>query len=169
MVLVLTNHGMNLLGAIVTLIVGCGLAGWLLRLADRAMRKADKIDAVFHPFPGKIVRTAVIALTLIAVLNRFGVETTSLIALLGAAGLAVGLALQGMLGNVASGVMIPVFRPFKIGDVVTLGSDVPVIDPLGVFVGCSHLPDGPIAFLLNSKICVLMTFLHSDHDSFFSP
>lgn len=152
MVVLLTNYGMNVLGAIVTLIVGFGLAGWLSRLADRAMRKAGKIDAVFHPLPGKIVRIAVIVFTLIAVLNRFGVQTTSLIALLGAAGLAIGLALQGTLSNVASGVMILVFRPFKIGDAVKLGSDVYVIDSLGFFVCRAHLPDGPIAFLPNSKI-----------------
>ena len=152
MVVLLTNYGMNVLGAIVTLIVGFVLAGWLARLADRAMRKADKIDAVFHPLPGKVVRVAVIVFTLIAVLNRFGVETTSLIALLGAAGLAIGLALQGTLSNVASGVMILVFRPFKIGDAVKLDNDVYVIDSLGFFVCRAHLPDGPIAFLPNSRI-----------------
>ena len=152
MVVLLTNYGMNVLGALVTLIVGFILAGWLSRLADRAMQKAEKIDAVFHPLPGKIIRIAVVAFTLIAVLNRFGVETTSLIALLGAAGLAIGLALQGTLSNVASGVMILLFRPFKIGDAVKLGSDVYVIDSLGFFVCTAHLPDGPTAFLPNSRI-----------------
>jgi small conductance mechanosensitive channel len=90
--------------------------------------------------------------TLIAVLNRFGVQTTSLIAMLGAAGLAIGLALQGALSNVAAGVMILVFRPFKIGDAVRLGSDVYLIDSLGFFLCKAHLPDGPSAFLPNSKI-----------------
>ena len=106
MVLLLRNYGINVPGAIVTLMVGLGLAGWLSRLADRATRRPDKIDAVFHPLRGKIVRIAVIALMLTDVLNRLGVETTSLIALLGATGLAIGLALQGTLGNVASGVML---------------------------------------------------------------
>ena len=118
-VLLLTNYGMNLLGAIVTLIVGCGLAGWLSRLADRATRRADKIDAVFHPLPGKTVRTGVIALMLIAVLNRLGVGTTSLIALLGAAGLAIGLALQGSLGNVASCAMLQL-QTMRFADIHTL-------------------------------------------------
>ena len=72
-----------------------------------------------------------IVLTLIAVLNRFGVETTSLVAVLGAAGLAIGLALQGMLTNVAAGVMILVFRPFNIGDAIQLDGGVFVIDALG--------------------------------------
>lgn len=152
MVVLLTGYGMNVLGAIVTLIAGFVVAGWLSSLTNRAMRKADKIDSVFHPLPGKVVRVAVMAFTLIAVLNRFGVETTSLIALLGAAGLAVGLALQGTLSNVAAGVMILVFRPFKIGDAVKLGGDVYLIDALGFFVCKAHLPDGPTAFLPNSKI-----------------
>jgi small conductance mechanosensitive channel len=102
--------------------------------------------------PGKIVRIAIIVFTVIAVLNRFGVQTTSLIAVLGAAGLAVGLALQGTLSNVAAGVMILLYRPFKIGDAVKLDRDVYVIDGLGFFVCKAHLPDGPSAILPNSKI-----------------
>ena len=146
------NYGMNVLGAIITLIVGFAAAGWLSRLTTRAMRKADKIDPVFHPLPGKIVRVAVMVFTIIAVLNRFGVETTSLIALLGAAGLAVGLALQGTLSNVAAGAMILVLRPFKIGDAVKVDGDVYVIDQLGFFICKANLPDGPSAFLPNSRI-----------------
>lgn len=152
MVVLLTNYGLNVLGALATLVVGFLAAGWLSGLITRAIRKSDKIDAVFQPLPGKIVRIAVMSFTLIAVLNRFGVETTSLIALLGAAGLAIGLALQGTLSNVAAGVMILVFRPFKIGDAIKLGSNVYVIDSLGFFVCRAHLPDGPSAFLPNSKI-----------------
>ena len=119
MVLLLRNYGINVPGAIVTLMVGLGLAGWLSRLVDRATRRPDKIDAVFHPLRGKIVRIAVIALMLVAVLSRFGVETTSLIALLGAAGLAIRLALQGTLGNVASGVMLQL-QTMRFADIHTL-------------------------------------------------
>ncbi len=148
----LTNYGINVLGAIITLIAGYIVAGWLSRLTDRAMRKAQKFDPVFHYLPGKIVRVAVLVFTLIAVLNRFGVETTSLIAVLGATGLAVGLALQGTLSNVAAGVMLFSFRPFKIGDTIKLGGEVFVIDELGFFSCKAHLPDGPSAFLPNSNI-----------------
>ena len=147
-----TTYGMNVLGAIVTLIAGFAVARWLARMTTHAMRRADKIDPVFQPLPGKIVRVVVMVLTVIAVLNRFGVETTSLIALLGAAGLAIGLALQGTLSNVAAGVMILVLRPFKIGDAVKVGGDVYVIDQLGFFICKAHLPDGPTAFLPNSQI-----------------
>ena len=148
----LLTYGMSVLGAILTLIAGYLIAGWLSRLINAAMRKAVKVDPVFHYLPGKIVRVAVLVFTLIAVLNRFGVETTSLIALLGAAGLAIGLALQGTLSNVAAGVMILSFRPFKIGDAVKLESQVYIIDSVGFFLCKGHLPDGPVVFIPNSKI-----------------
>lgn len=144
--------GMNILGAIVTLMLGYFLSGWLERMVDRTVRKSDKIDAAFYRLPGRVVRVAVLALTLIAVLNRFGVETTSLIALVGAAGLAIGLALQGTLSNVASGVMLLVFWPFGVGDTIKLDSGVHVIDSPGFFICNGHLPDGPRVFLPNSKI-----------------
>jgi len=144
--------GMNFLAALLTLVAGFTLAGWLSRIVDRAMRKAEKIDPVFYPLPGKAVRVAIIVFTLLAVLNRFGVETASLIALLGAAGLAIGLALQGTLTNVAAGVMLLIFRPFKIGDAINLDGQVFIIDCIGFFVCNAHLPDGPSVVLPNSKI-----------------
>ncbi len=148
----MTSYGINVLGAIVTLIAGYLLAGWLSRITDRAVRKTERIDPVFHLIPGQMVRIAVLVLTLIAVLNRFGVETTSLIALLGAAGLAVGLALQGTLSNVAAGVMLLFFRPFKVGDSIRLNGEVYIIDGLGFFLCRGHLPDGPTVHLPNSEI-----------------
>lgn len=148
----LLTYGINVLGAIATLIAGYFVAGWLGRLVNGAVSRIDRIDPVFHHLPGKVVRVAILIFTLIAVLNRFGVETTSLIALLGAAGLAIGLALQGTLSNVAAGVMVLFFRPFKIGDAVQLDGTVYVIDSLGFFICKAHLPDGPLVFIPNSKI-----------------
>lgn len=148
----LASYGMNVLGAILTLIAGFVAAGWLGRMANRAAARSERLDPVFKPLPGKLVRGAVIVFTLITVLNRFGVETTSLIAVLGAAGLAIGLALQGTLSNVAAGVMILAFRPFKVGDAVKLDGDVFIIDSIGFFTCRAHLPDGPQAFLPNSRI-----------------
>lgn len=148
----LTSWGIDIVGALLTLIVGFTIAGWSARLATRAMRRTAHIDPVFHPLPGKILRVVIMVFTLIAVLNRFGVQTTSLIAVVGAAGLAIGLALQGTLSNVAAGVMLLVFRPFKIGDAVKIGGDVYVIDSIGFFACRAHLPDGPRAFLPNAEI-----------------
>ena len=146
------TYGLNVLGAVVTLVIGYQLAGWASRLTTHAMQRATHIDPVFHGLPGKAVRVAILVVTLIAVLNRFGVETTSLIALMGAAGLAIGLALQGTLSNVAAGVMLLVFRPFRIGDAVKVDGTVYVIDSVGFFICKAHLPDGPAAFLPNAKI-----------------
>jgi small conductance mechanosensitive channel len=160
------TYGINVLAAILTLIVGFALAGWLGRATTRALRKTGKIDPLFHGLLGRVVRVAVMIFTLIAVLNRFGVETTSLIAVLGAASLAIGLALQGTLSNVAAGVMILVFRPFKIGDAVKVGGDVYIIDGLGLFLCHAHLPDGPKAFLPNSQIWgqTIVNFSETDKD-----
>ena len=98
------------------------------------------------------MRLAIMVFTIIAVLGRFGVETASLIAAIGAAGLAVGLALQGTLSNVAAGVMLLLLRPFKIGDAVNVGGSVYIIDSIGFFACRAHLPDGPKAFLPNAEI-----------------
>lgn len=146
------TYGISVLGGIVTLMVGYLLAGWVSRATDHAFGRIQKLDAALRSLPGKVVRVAVLIFTVIAVLNRFGVQTTSLIAVLGAAGLAIGLALQGTLSNVASGVMLFVFRPFSIGDAVKVGGEVYIIDSLGFFICRAHLPDGPIVFIPNSQI-----------------
>lgn len=148
----LTLYGLNVVVALITLIAGYVIAGWLSKIVSRTVRGIGKIDPVFHSIPGKVVRIGVLAFTVIAVLNRFGFETTSLIALLGAAGLAIGLALQGTLSNVAAGVMIFTFRPFNVGDAIKLDGEVYIIDELGFFVCRAHLPDGPIAIVPNSQI-----------------
>jgi small conductance mechanosensitive channel len=148
----LLRYGLNVMGALLTLAAGYLAAGWVRQLINGAMRRTGKVDPLFLYLPGKIARVAVLVITLIAVLNRFGVETTSLIALLGAAGLAIGLALQGTLSNVAAGVMIIFFRPFKIGDTVQLSGQIYVIDSVGFFICKGHLPDGPVVFIPNSQI-----------------
>ncbi|RVT53756.1 mechanosensitive ion channel family protein [Rubrivivax albus] len=158
--------GGNLAGALITLVVGFTIAGWAGRLVRKALGRSDKIDPVFHPLAGKIVRLVIMAFTVIAVLGRFGVETASLIAAVGAAGLAIGLALQGTLSNVAAGVMILLLRPFKIGDAVNIGGSVYVIDSIGFFACRAHLPDGPKAFIPNAEIWgkTLVNLSETDQD-----
>ena len=158
--------GGNLAGALITLVIGFTIAGWAGRLVRRALGRSDKIDPVFHPLAGKIVRLVIMVFTIIAVLGRFGVETASLIAAVGAAGLAIGLALQGTLSNVAAGVMILLLRPFKIGDAVNIGGSVYVIDSIGFFACRAHLPDGPKAFIPNAEIWgkTLVNLSETDQD-----
>lgn len=116
----LTEWGLKVVGAIAVLIIGRMAAGMIRAGIRRAMTKAE-VDPTLIPFVASLVYYLVLAVVLIAVLSLFGVHTTSLVAILGAAGLAVGLALQGTLSNFAAGVMLLVFRPFQVGDFVEVG------------------------------------------------
>ncbi|WP_373355610.1 mechanosensitive ion channel family protein [Pseudoroseicyclus sp. CXY001] len=110
----------SVLAAIVILILGFVVAGWVKRRIERiGIRNATLDDALFG-FLGDLVRYAIIAFSIIIVLNTFGVQTTSIVAAIGAAGLAIGLALQGTLSNIAAGVMLIFFRPIRIGDFVVI-------------------------------------------------
>jgi len=117
---VLTHWGIKVVGAIAVLIVGRMVAGIIRSSVRKAMTKAE-VDVTLIPFVASLVYYLTMAVVIIAVLSLFGIETTSLIAVLGAAGLAVGLALQGTLSNFAAGVMLLIFRPFKVGDWVEIG------------------------------------------------
>ncbi|MFO6466133.1 mechanosensitive ion channel family protein [Jannaschia sp. KMU-145] len=113
----------DILAAILVLFVGFLISGWVGRrikgLADRHAR----LDQTLFDFLANIARYVVIGLAFLIVLNTFGIQTTSLIAVIGAAGLAIGLALQGTLSNVAAGVMLIFFRPIKLGDFVTINGE----------------------------------------------
>ena len=113
---VLLGFSTQLLAGILTLMVGFWLAGRAGRLTIDSLNKIERLDTTVVPLLGALVRYAGMTLTLVVALGKFGVETTSIIAVLGAAGLAIGLALQGTLSNVAAGLMLVFLRPFKIGD-----------------------------------------------------
>lgn len=110
----------NLLAAVLIITLGFIISGVLGRRIRRLGEKHESLDNTLFTFLANIVRYTVLAFTGLFVLNTFGVQTTSIIAVIGAAGLAVGLALQGTLSNVAAGVMIILFRPLKIGDFVEI-------------------------------------------------
>ena len=114
----ITTYGLSVVGAIIIFIIGWMIAGWVYNSITKTATKSERIDTTLGSFFASIAKYGVLTFTLIAVLSRFGVETTSFVALLGALGLAIGLALQGTLGHIASGVMLIIFRPFKIGDFV---------------------------------------------------
>ena len=114
----------NVLAAVAILIAGFVIGGWVRRRLRKLGEYHAKLDITLFNFLGNIARYAILAITVIFVLNRFGLETTSLVAAFGAAGLAVGLALQGTLSNVAAGVMIILFRPIKNGDFVDIGGEM---------------------------------------------
>ena len=110
----------NVVAAILILIVGFWLAGWVKRRFVKMGKKYPDVDPTLLAFGGNIARYVVLGFAFLFVLNTFGVQTTSIVAIIGAAGLAIGLALQGTLSNVAAGVMIIIFRPFRLGDFVDL-------------------------------------------------
>jgi len=117
---VLMQYALSIGGALLLFLIAWMIAGWVSRIAGSGMRRA-KIDETLTRFVEKLVGWLVLLLAVLACLSLFGVETTSFAAVLGAAGLAIGLAFQGTLANFAAGVMLLVFRPFSVGDVVTAG------------------------------------------------
>lgn len=148
----LIQYGLKFLGAILILIIGYSLAGWLGKKVKGIFLKLENLDSTFAPVMGNVTKVVVIIITLLSVLNQFGIQTTSIIAVLGAAGLAVGLALQGTLSNVASGVMLLIFRPFKVGDVVKVNGNVCIVQEIGLFLSRFNTPDNINIYLPNSNI-----------------
>ncbi len=110
---------LNVVYAVIILVLAFFLAGWTKRRITATAQRHPRIDATLFGFLGSLAQYGVLAFAAVFVMNRFGIQTTSLVALIGAAGLAVGLALQGTLSNLAAGVMLVLFRPFRVGDYVT--------------------------------------------------
>jgi len=124
--------GINIVFAALIYIIGRIVAKIIIGIVRKVLNKAD-MDNILIDFVCSILSTALLLFIIIAALNQLGVDTTSLIALLGAAGLAVGLALQGSLQNFASGVMLIVFRPFKAGDFVDAGGVSGTVEKISIF------------------------------------
>lgn len=114
----------SVLGAIAILLVGWIVSAWLQRRISALGQKHAHLDNMLFDFLSSIARYAVLAFTVLFVLNTFGVQTTSVVAVIGAAGLAIGLALQGTLSNVAAGVMLILFRPIRLGDFVEVAGEM---------------------------------------------
>lgn len=145
-------YAVNVLVAIVILGAGFWISGRVGALIRELGLKYPQLDVTLFSFLGSLARWAIIALTVVVVLGQFGVETTSLIALLGAAGLAVGLALQGTLSNLAAGVMLLIFRPFKVGDYVTAGGQSGTVEEISLFTTRMVSVDNVLTIVPNGDI-----------------
>jgi small conductance mechanosensitive channel len=128
----MVDGGIRFIAAIFILVVGWILATWAKRWITAGLAHLP-LDLTLKPLLGSLVRYAILILTLVLVLGQFGVQTTSLIAVLGAAGLAIGLAMQGTLSNVAAGVMLLILRPFRVGQYVQAGGQSGTVREIGLF------------------------------------
>ena len=124
--------GINIVMALAIFIVGKFVVNILVNVAKKLMGKA-KVDNILINFIASIIKTVLLLFVVIAALDQLGVDTTSMIALIGAAGLAIGLALQGTLQNLASGVMLIIFRPFSDGDFIEAAGVSGVVEQIGIF------------------------------------
>lgn len=145
------TYGIKVCGAAVILLLGLWTTKLLTRLLRRVMT-ARTVEPTLVSFCGNLAQTVLIIFVVIAALSNLGFETTSLIAVLGAAGLAIGLALQASLSNLAAGVMILMFRPFKAGDYIEGAGVAGEVDGLHLFTTRLKTPDNKIIYVPNGKL-----------------
>lgn len=147
----LTVYGMRVVAAIVIFVVGRWVAGMVAKLIRRVMTKS-KTDETLVSFVGNLSYIALLAFVVIAALNQLGIQTASFIAVLGAAGLAIGLALQGSLGNFAAGVLMIIFKPFKVGDFIEGAGTAGVVEEIQIFNTQLKTPDNKAVIVPNAKL-----------------
>jgi small conductance mechanosensitive channel len=150
-VLIVTQYGLDVIGALVILIIGYIVSKRVPNMLTKIMNKRG-IDPTVSGFLGSLARFAILAITLLLVLAQFGVQTASLIAVLGAAGLAIGLALQGTLSNVAGGVMLLIFRPMKVGQYVEAAGHGGTVKNISLFTTELATPDNIQVLIPNGSV-----------------
>ena len=144
------KYGMDIVSAILIFFIGKWISNLVANLTEKIMIKS-KIDATLTSFTKNIIYFALLTVLIIAVLNKLGIQTTSIVAVIGACGLAVGLALQGSLSNFASGVLIILFRPFSIGDTIETAGSTGMVKEIQIFNTILESADKKI-IIPNSKI-----------------
>jgi small conductance mechanosensitive channel len=145
------QYGIKVLVAIVIFIIGKMIANWLKKLVIRVMSKAD-VDQIIIGFTSSIAYIGMLAFVVVAALGQLGIQTTSFIAILGAAGLAIGLALQGSLANFAAGFLLIIFRPFKVGDVIEAAGVTGKVNAIHIFTTTLTTPDNKTIIVPNAKL-----------------
>lgn len=142
----------NLVAATVILLIGFWLSGWVARQVGNLFDDLEQVDATLRGVLTSLVRYTILAIVFVAALGQLGVQTTSILAALGAAGLAIGLALQGTLANVAAGVMLLWLRPFRVGDYIDAGGVAGTVKEVRLFATEMHTWDGVYQFVPNSEL-----------------
>jgi small conductance mechanosensitive channel len=146
-----TEFGLSAIGAVAVLVAGAWIAK-RIRAGLRAHLESTKLDPTLVPFISSLVYWGLMTFVVIAVLGIFGVPTAQFVAVLGAAGLAVGLALQGTLANFAAGVMLLVFRPFQVGDWVEIAGTAGTVKEISIFSTILHTGDNIRVVVPNGQV-----------------
>ena len=147
----ITTYSLKIVGAILVFLIGKWLARYISNLLGKILRK-NSVDETLTTFLGHIIYYALFIMVLIAAAGQLGINTTSFLTIVGAAGLAIGLALKDSLSNFASGVMLILFRPFKVGDVVTAGGQTGKVESIAIFNSVLNTPDNQVVIVPNSSI-----------------
>jgi small conductance mechanosensitive channel len=147
---IVTTYAFSVLGAIIILVIGFYVASKVKSAVFRLVNRRG--ETTLAHFLAGVARYSILVIVLVMVLQQFGVKTASVIAALGAAGLAIGLALQGTLQNIAAGVMLLFLRPFKIGDFIDTGSSMGVVQEIGLFATELKTLDGLYLLAPNSSV-----------------
>ena len=161
---VIMTGATNVVFAILILLAGLFIANKASKLINTTGAKYQNLDNTLFRFLGSLAKYIILAFVAIAILNRFGVQTASIVALLGAAGLAVGLALQGTLSNLAAGVMLLLFRPYKVGDFIDAADRFGNVQEIDLFTTMLKTFDHQHIIIPNSQIWGSQIINHSHHN-----
>ena len=145
------TYGITIGGAIIVFIIGLYVANWITKMITRGMRKRN-FDVSLQSFLGSMISVGLKVLLLVTVAGMLGIQTTSFVAVIGAMGLAVGLALQGSLANFAGGVLILVFKPFKVGDLIESQGQTGVVHEIQIFNTILLTPENKTIILANGAV-----------------
>ncbi|MCP5072038.1 MAG: mechanosensitive ion channel [Rhodobacteraceae bacterium] len=159
----ISGNAMNIIYAVVIIVAAIWLSNFIKSMIINIGKRHEALDETLFHFLGSLARYAILVFASLAVLSRFGIETTSLIAVIGAAGLAVGLALQGTLSNLAAGVMLLMFRPYKVGDFVDAGGTGGKVEAITLFTTDLSTFDNQHIIVPNAEIWGAKITNHSHH------
>lgn len=141
----------KILMALLTLYIGFKITKWLSNMVEKTMQK-HKVDISLRKFLSSLISIGLKVLVIVSVASTLGIETTSFIAILGAAGLAIGLALQGSLSNLAGGVLIIFFKPFKVGDLIEAQGHIGEVESIQIFATVLHTKDNKTVIIPNGDL-----------------
>ena len=139
-------------GAAMVLVLGYLAATWTARLVSTFIARSQRIDNTYIPSIRTVIRYAILIFVGVAALSQLGVQTTSILTALGAAGLAIGLALQGTLANIAAGIILLWLRPFRAGEHIQVDTAEGTVREIGLFATLLDAPDGSFRFVPNSQL-----------------